>query len=339
MNVFTICSDRQKGLLQAIPTVFFNCYHSYCMRHLAANFRFDFKDLLLERLFWRAARTLRESVFKETMEKIKAKNERAHKWISKIPKENCASFCFKGDRYDVLITNRSECFNVVLKYARKLSIASLAEHTRHQTTQFIQDRQKLGSNWHTKLTHYAEERMESSLRESYQYTAYRVGTHEFEVKSLETTDSVDLITRMCSCRAFQQYGLPCRHAIAAINITEFDLYDYCDECFDVEKYWDTYAEVVHATLDRTQWHESLEPLMKILPPLVDRPPGRPLTRRTDRELKGGLHYKCTRCRQLGHNRSCKEPPIVGPNLDETAIGPSAPILTRSGVPCQAPFFA
>ncbi|XP_077249298.1 uncharacterized protein LOC143888772 [Tasmannia lanceolata] len=179
--------------------------------------------------------------------------------------------------------------------------------------------------------------MELSPRESCQYTAYRVGTHEFKVKSLETTDSVDLITRTCSCRAFQTYGLPCRHAITAINITDFDPYDYCDECFDVERYRNTCAEVVHATLDRTQWHESPEPLMTILPPLAKRPPGRPRTRRTDRKLKGGLHYKCTRYRQFGHNRrSCKEPPVVGPNLDQTAIRHSAQ-LTRSGLPCQAPF--
>ncbi|XP_077223349.1 uncharacterized protein LOC143856953 [Tasmannia lanceolata] len=294
MNVFTICSDKQKGLLQAVPTIFPNCYHSYCMHPLAANFRSDVKDLPLERLFLRAARTLRESVFKETIEKIKD--------------------------------------------ARKLLIASLVEHTQHQTTQFIQKRQKLGSSWHTKLTHYAEERLESSLRESCQYTAYRVETHEFEVKSLETTDSVDLITRMCSCRAFQTYGLPCRHAITTINITEFDPYDYCDECFDAKTYRDTYAEVVSETLDRTQWHESPKPLITILPPLAKRLP--PRTRRTDRELKSGFHYKCTQCRQLGHNRrSCKEPPVVRSNLDETAIGPSAPILTRSDVPCQAPFFA
>ncbi|XP_077215852.1 uncharacterized protein LOC143850495 [Tasmannia lanceolata] len=340
MNVFTICSDRQKGLLQAVPTIFSNCYHSYCMRHLTANFRSDFKDLLLERLFWRAARTLRESVFIETIEKIKAKNERAHKWISNIPKKNWANFYFKRDRYDVLTMNRSECFNTVLKDARKLLIASMVEHTRQHTTQFIQKRHKLCSSWHTKLTYYAEERMESSLRESCQYTSYRVRTSEFEVKSLETTDSVDLITRTCSCRAFQTYELPCGHAIAAINITEFNPYDYCDECFDAERYRDTYTEVVHATLDRTQWHESPELLMTILPPLTKRPLVRPCTRITDRKLKGGLHYKCTRCRQLGHNRrSCKEPPIVGPNLDESAIGPSAPILTRLGVPCQAPFFA
>ncbi|XP_077212848.1 uncharacterized protein LOC143847961 [Tasmannia lanceolata] len=140
MNIFTICSDRHKGLLQAVPNIFPNSHHSYFMRHLAANLRSEFKDVLLERLFWKAVRTLRESVFRETMEKIKVRNERAHKWISGIANEHWASFYFKGNRYDVLTTNRSECFNVVLKDTRRLSIASLVEHSRHQTTDFIQKR-------------------------------------------------------------------------------------------------------------------------------------------------------------------------------------------------------
>ncbi|XP_077237107.1 uncharacterized protein LOC143878749 [Tasmannia lanceolata] len=54
-NVFTICSDRQKGLMQAVPIELPNANHSYCMRHLAANFYSVFKDLLLKKLFWRAA--------------------------------------------------------------------------------------------------------------------------------------------------------------------------------------------------------------------------------------------------------------------------------------------
>ncbi|XP_077230197.1 uncharacterized protein LOC143863418 [Tasmannia lanceolata] len=103
MNIFTICSDRQKGLLQAVPNIFPNSHHSYCMR-----------------------------------------------------------------------------FNAVLKDARRLPIASLVEHTRHQPTDFIQKRQKLGHSWQTKLTHYAEERITLAREESRQYTAYRVGVHEYE---------------------------------------------------------------------------------------------------------------------------------------------------------------
>ncbi|XP_077252386.1 uncharacterized protein LOC143891737 [Tasmannia lanceolata] len=193
MNIFTICSDRHKGLLQAVPNIFPNSHHSYCMRHLAANLRSEFKDVILERLFWKAARTLRESVFRETMEKIKLRNERAHKWISDIANEHWASFYFKGNRYDVLTTNRSECFNVVLKDARRLPIASLVEHSRHQTTDFIQKRHKLGHSWQTKLTHYAEERITLAREESRQYTAYRVGVHEYEVRSLEHTNFSDIV--------------------------------------------------------------------------------------------------------------------------------------------------
>ncbi|XP_077217846.1 uncharacterized protein LOC143852349 [Tasmannia lanceolata] len=105
IGVLTLCSDRQKGLMQAVP---------------------------------------------------KARNKNAHNWIAAIPKENWASFYFKGERYDVLTTNRSECYNAVLKDARKLPIAAAVELTRFKSSEYIQKRQAMGLQWETKCTHYAE---------------------------------------------------------------------------------------------------------------------------------------------------------------------------------------
>ncbi|XP_077232471.1 uncharacterized protein LOC143869798 [Tasmannia lanceolata] len=60
IGAFTLCSDRQKGLMQAVPKVMPIANHSYCMRHPATNLYTDFKGSLLKKLFWRAARALRE---------------------------------------------------------------------------------------------------------------------------------------------------------------------------------------------------------------------------------------------------------------------------------------
>ncbi|XP_077237316.1 uncharacterized protein LOC143878991 [Tasmannia lanceolata] len=218
--VITICSDRQKGLMQAVLEVLPQAHHSYSMRHLAANFYSEFKDVLLKRLFWRAARTLRESVFKDTMEQIKARNENAHKWISAIPKESWASFYFTGDRFDVITTNRSECFNAVLKNARKLPIASLVEHTRWKTSDFFQKRRVYGDEWRTQLTNNAEKHIRLAKEESLQYVAYRAGLHIFEVRSVQIQDSVNSHLQTFSCRVFQTIELPCGHAMAAIAITK-----------------------------------------------------------------------------------------------------------------------
>ncbi|XP_077251997.1 uncharacterized protein LOC143891282 [Tasmannia lanceolata] len=317
IGALTLFSERQKGLMQAVP---------------------------------------------------KARNENAHNWIAAIPKENWASFYFKGERYDVLTTNRSECYNAVLKDARKLPIAAAVELTRFKSSEYIQKRQAMGLQWETKCTHYAEKHLGLAREQGRGYTAYRVGVHKFEVRSRDHHDVVNLLQQTCTCHEFQTLGLPCGHAMAAIAITDFDEYDYCHKWFRIEMYRETYCEVLHPTVDRTHWELPPEPLQTVLPPIAKRPPGRPRTRRSDRELQSGVHRKCTICGKLGHNkRTCREPPMERQLPDESAIGPSAPVFNRymirnilrsissiehprfhtysvwwwccrSGVPCAAPFF-
>ncbi|XP_077215579.1 uncharacterized protein LOC143850199 [Tasmannia lanceolata] len=278
IGALTLCSDRQKGLMQAVP---------------------------------------------------KARNENAHNWIAAIPKENWASFYFKGERYDVLTTNRSECYNAVLKDAKKLPIAAAVELTRFKSSEYIQKRQAMGLQWETKCTHYAEKHLGLAREQGRGYTAYRVGVHEFEVRSRDHHDVVNLLQQTCTCREFQTLGLPCEHAMAAIAITDFDEYDYCHKWFRIEMYRETYCEVLHPTVDRTQWELPPEPLQTVLPPIAKRPPGRPRTRRSDRELQSGVHRKCTICGKLGHNkRTCREPPMERQLPDESFIGPSAPVFNR-----------
>ncbi|XP_077252421.1 uncharacterized protein LOC143891776 [Tasmannia lanceolata] len=172
IGALTLCSDRQKRLMQAVPKVMPIANHSYCMHHLAANLCTDFKDPLLKKLLWRAARALRESVFIDTMEKIKARSENAHNWIAAIPKEKWASFYFKGNRYDVLTTNRSKCYNAVLKDDRKLPIAAAVELTRFKSSVYIQKRQVMGHEWETKCMHYAEKHLGLAREQGRGYDAY-----------------------------------------------------------------------------------------------------------------------------------------------------------------------
>ena len=50
-----LISDRQKGLLDGVETVFPNNPHGYCLRHLEENFHKQFKNLDLKSLLWIAA--------------------------------------------------------------------------------------------------------------------------------------------------------------------------------------------------------------------------------------------------------------------------------------------
>ncbi|XP_077237187.1 uncharacterized protein LOC143878856 [Tasmannia lanceolata] len=61
-NVITIASDRMKGLFRAVVEALPGSYHSYCIRHMSANFYSTFKSQVLHRQFGRATYALRECV-------------------------------------------------------------------------------------------------------------------------------------------------------------------------------------------------------------------------------------------------------------------------------------
>ena len=68
-------SDRQKGLLDGMKTIFPDVEHRYCLRHLYSNF---------SATGFKAMYAYREYDFKQAMEKIKELNIRAYKWLAAI---------------------------------------------------------------------------------------------------------------------------------------------------------------------------------------------------------------------------------------------------------------
>ncbi|XP_077222067.1 uncharacterized protein LOC143855899 [Tasmannia lanceolata] len=337
-NVITIASDRMKGLPRAVAEALPGSYHSYCIRHMSANFYSTFKSQVLRRQFMRAAYALRESVFKDAMERIKEMNIEAYKWIEEVSKKNWASVYFPGSRYNVLTTNVAECFNAILKEARELSNISLVDHIRWKVSEFFQSRQKLGHSWNTRLTGKAEEWFASACDSACRYTPYACSWTEFEVKSLTNADRVDLEKKTCTCGRFQTMGMPCGHAIAAMGMNHLDPYIYNQEWFFANTYRNTYDGVVHPTLDRSQWPDPPNRLTLVLPPLVRRQPGRPRKWRLSKGLQIGSHHNCSTCGEPGHNkRSCKNGPRVNRGANVTPIMPSEPIQNRSGISCQPPF--
>ncbi|XP_077250159.1 uncharacterized protein LOC143889728 [Tasmannia lanceolata] len=255
-----------KGLPRAIDEALPGSYHSYCIRHLNANFLKTFKSQILCKLFSRAAYALRERDYKETIECIKVKNAKAEKWISEIPKEKWANVYFKGSRWNMLTTNAAESFNNVLKGARELPIAALVDHTRWKVQEYFHLRRKAASEWKTHLTHNAEKWLARSCLYGSKFTPRPCSWNEYEVISSTNTDGVDLEQRTCTCGLFQIMGLSCGHAIAAMGVNKLDKYRYCQDWFLASAYRTTYDDVIHPTLDRTQWPEPSHVLEIVLPP-------------------------------------------------------------------------
>ncbi|ERN05724.1 hypothetical protein AMTR_s00006p00243540 [Amborella trichopoda] len=67
---FTIISDRQKGLKNAIQRVFLDCFQGYCIHHMGESFKRRWKNHVLLPLFWDAVRALRPKDFQVRCQKI-----------------------------------------------------------------------------------------------------------------------------------------------------------------------------------------------------------------------------------------------------------------------------
>ncbi|KAI8551066.1 hypothetical protein RHMOL_Rhmol06G0156300 [Rhododendron molle] len=68
-------------------------------------------------------------------------------------------------------------------------------------------------------------------------------------------------------------GIPCIHAIAALNCLNLDIYDYVHECYKVDTYLSTYNHLVNPINGRDMWPITDNPIL--LPPDVQKRVGRP----------------------------------------------------------------
>jgi len=130
---------------------------------------------------------------------------------------------------------------------------------------------------------------------------------------------VNLETKSCGCRRFQQNGIPCGHAIACIALLRQPLLDFCPLALATSTWQDTYAT-----------HFMPVDITNLIPGDVFPPTTRVKRRRPKKEriqpnkarrhariqqIAGGVPYipdhaphYCSTCGQEGHNaRSCKKP--------------------------------
>ncbi|XP_062103414.1 uncharacterized protein LOC133814474 [Humulus lupulus] len=94
---FTMISDRQKGLSNALSTLFEGAEIRFYVRHLHSNFKKEFPGLLLKQKLWACARASTPEEFKRKMAELKGVNEKAFDWLMKKSPSEWSKSHFKTD--------------------------------------------------------------------------------------------------------------------------------------------------------------------------------------------------------------------------------------------------
>ncbi|CAK8563872.1 unnamed protein product [Lathyrus sativus] len=312
----TFVSDFQNGLKKSLSEIFGNCYHGYCLRHLADKLNRDLKGQFSHEArrfmvndFYAAAYATKPEIFERSIENIKGISPEAYNWVLQSEPEHWSNAFFNGTRYNHMTSNFGQQFYSWVSEAHELPITQMIDVLRGNMMETISTRREESNQWITKLTPSKEEMIQKEASDARSLQVLLSQGTTFEVCG-ESVELVDIDNWDCSCRGWKLSGLPCCHAIAVFECVGRDLYDYCSRYFTVENYRLTYAEPIHALpdIDRPVQVEPDMAVTIVTPPPTKRPPGRPKTKQVESIDIIKRQLQCGKCKGLGHNRkTCKLP--------------------------------
>ena len=109
---WTVMSDRQKGLINAVTALFPHGQHRFCVRHLYQNFAKKWKGENLKNKLWAIARSYNKIDWRKNMDDMKELNLEAYEYLEAIePSSWCRAFFQELPKCDLLLNNNCEVFN------------------------------------------------------------------------------------------------------------------------------------------------------------------------------------------------------------------------------------
>jgi hypothetical protein len=314
---YTIMSDRQKGLLKAISTIFPNCPQRYCLRHIYANFQTaGFRGEDLKKCMDNASYSYTKAGFDLAMEELKKQSEAAWAWLTKIPVQTWARWAMDTNcKTDLVVNNLSEVFNRYILDVRNKPIVTMLTGIYDKQMVRFDGKREGGQTAGWEITPYYAEKLEMMKTFSRKCTAVRADVGLWQVKSGEHTYEVNLDNKTCACRKWDLSGLPCNHAVSAIYKARLHPEDFVSEFYKKPMYMNSYNPVFYPMPQQHGWTKT--DTEDIMPPeFKDHQKGRKQEKRRKgkfevpkpKDTSRMATITCGNCKLQGHKwTSCSQP--------------------------------
>ncbi|KAG8372697.1 hypothetical protein BUALT_Bualt12G0093500 [Buddleja alternifolia] len=323
---YTFMSDKQKGLVPALESVFPGSTKRFCVRHLFENMQIaGFKGTTYKKAVRKVAMATTVAEFDERYKQICKINLEAGEWLNdKHPSEWSKSHFNVHPKCDILLNNFRQSFNSKILYAREKQIYTMLELIRV----FLMTRMQ--TNRDVAFGRCKNRKLSPNIQKILQKNHDRAASDSNPIKSTEiyyeiscfdgTRCVVDLERHSCSCRKWDLSGILCKHAMSAINSQRLNGEDFVDDYYTVQTYLRVYDNYVYPVNGPEKWNKTN--LSSPLPPNNPRGVGSPpeakklgigeapkkrrnRTRGKDKpnKLKKIMGtYKCSNCKEPGHNK-------------------------------------
>ncbi|GKV41779.1 hypothetical protein SLEP1_g49271 [Rubroshorea leprosula] len=226
------------------------------------------------------------------------------------------AFFQSHSKCDSVDNNMSETFNSWILKPRCKAPISMIREIIEMCTERRRDKKFSASRWPTDVSPRARDRLKLHMDLSHACGVLWPGETDFQIyDGLQSfTHVVNFQERTCTCRVWQSTGVPCPHALRAINYQEWNPDDFIDVSLKREKYLAAYGQPLECSRGEEVWRQFDGE--KLLPPIIKSIPGRPKKNRRKARFepkkikkgkkniiskKGTIVIHCKICGGEGHN--------------------------------------
>ncbi|KAL0206831.1 hypothetical protein P9112_012542 [Eukaryota sp. TZLM1-RC] len=270
-EVTTIISDREKGLVESVRSIFPDAFHSYCVRHLAKNIGVKYTSVL-----WQAARAETEIELKQYLEILREQSIKAYEKVTKAGISNWATVGFEGLRYGHFTSNLIESLNAWLLVARGLPVIAMIQTIMDNLNRWFEDRYHRGSEMQKAIVESVWHKLKDEVVEGRKLKTRTIRRDDnifVQVEEAQKKYTVNIKERLCTCEKWQRLGIPCRYAVAALEKLKHPVLNGVDSHYLTENYLRTCENFIGAV--------EIQDLDEVdmLPPTYKKARGRPPTKR------------------------------------------------------------
>ena len=335
---FSFVSDRQKGLVEALGSVFPENHSVFCAIHIARNTEAK-GGKKVARYVYSLSKTFSNLASAALLEKIGKISIRARTYLEEIDACHWRGTAWMEDiglppRYGIVTSNMSEATNSMFEDARDGSwlhtVDSILSTIMERITtirQQVKEKEGVVSTIVEKMKRYWEKCAGFKVLEVQEKgSEFNVIRQKTKAGDSEKKFTIDIEESRCICGEWQDHGYPCIDAIAYFRLqAKYSLNHVLAEYVDKKYFYETEKEMLRVNVVPVCM-DTLSPDGFTLPPrlTLKRSSGRPKKRRIRKRLcvPEESKIKCSRCNQRGHNvRTCtaREGAAVGTNQVTTPI--------------------
>ncbi|KAM3355750.1 hypothetical protein P3S68_022463 [Capsicum galapagoense] len=214
----TLISDMQKGLIDVVGQLFPKAHHRWCVGHKEANWAKTWRGGELKKLMWWSAWSIYTEKFEDQLKNMGSASEKAVKYLLWYPPKHwCRAYFDTVWKNFTCENNFIESFNEWILEVRAKPIIKMLEDIRIKVMGRLTDLEEEGEKWTEKFCPYAMELYSDFKIIAHSYHVQAHGDLRYEV--VEGTDRhvVSLASKRCICRTWDLTGIPCPHAIKALE--------------------------------------------------------------------------------------------------------------------------